>query len=163
MRQQCAGELFLIQSINHQSFGRHRIRKTQHTLRYGSAAAQQRSPTRAPIRSSITSANCASMARSRARRDRDGIVGPSMMASMTREAAGWCVSATSSCGVSDSILREQNQRCKAPGLLLFAHLSRTSALCGAWSRKSDCRSSAPVVVGSRGLAPSRDFLGCFSG
>jgi hypothetical protein len=31
-----------------------------------------------------------------------------------------------------------------------AHLSSTSVLCGAWRRKSDCRSSAPVVVGSRG-------------
>jgi hypothetical protein len=53
------------------------------------------------------SANCASMTRSRARRDRGGIVGPSMMASRTREAAGWCVSATPSCccEVNDSMDR----------------------------------------------------------
>ena len=118
------------------------------------------------MRSSITSANCASMARSRARRDRCGIVGPSMMASRTREAAGWRVSASSSCGASDSILRGHNQSWRTPGLLLHcAHLSSTSALCGALSRKRDCRSSAPVVVGSRGLDAtlSRDFLGGVSG
>lgn len=134
-------------------------------MRYGSAAAQQRAPTRAPMRSSITSANCASMARSRARRDRCGIVGPSMMASRTREAAGWRVSASSSCDANDSILRGHDQSWRAPGHLPCAHLSSTSALCGAWSRKRDCRSSAPVVVGSRGLdaTPSRDFLWCFSG
>ena len=49
------------------------------------------------------------MVRSRARRDRDGIVGPSMMASMMREAVGWCMNASCSCGISDSILHAQNQ------------------------------------------------------
>jgi hypothetical protein len=43
-----------------------------------------------------------------------------------------------------------------------AHLSSTRALCGAWRRRSDCRSSAPVVVSSRGSA-SRDFSECFLG
>ena len=166
MRQQRAGEFLLIKehqsSITRADAG---PRNTQHTLRYGSAAAQQRAPTRAPMRSSITSANCASMARSRARRDRDGIVGPSMMASRTREAAGCRVSASSCGGGNDSILQRYNQSWTAPGPWPYAHLSSTSALCGAWSRKRDCKSSAPVVVGSRGLdtTASRDFLGDFSG
>jgi hypothetical protein len=166
MRQQRAGEFFLIKEHQSSIIRAHaRPRNTQLTLRYGSAAAQQRAPTRAPMRSPITSANCASMARSRARRDRDGIVGPSMMASRTREAAGWRVSASSCCGGNDSILRGYNQSWTAPGLWHCAHLSSTSALCGGWSRKRDCRSSAPVVVGSRGLdtTASRDCLGNFSG
>jgi hypothetical protein len=133
------------------------------SLRYGSATTRYRTPTRAPIRPSIISANCASMAR-RARRDRGGLVGRSMMASRIREAAGCCVSASSSCDVNDSILRGQNQNWKAPYLLPCAHLSSTSALlCGAWSRKSDHRSSVPVVVGSRGLGATcvSRFLGVF--
>ena len=117
------------------------------------------------MRSSITSANCASMARSRACLGRDGIVGLSMMASRTREAAGCHVSASSCGGGNDSILRGYNQSWTAPVVWPCAHLSSTSALCGARSRKRDCRSSAPVVVGSRTLdtTASRDFFEGFSG
>ena len=121
------------------------------TLRYGSAAAQQRAPTRAPIRSSITSANCASRARSKVRRARGGVVAPSMMASSTREPAGWCASARSSCGSNDSMLKCRGQYVERI-CMLRAHLSRTSALCGACKRRSDCTSKAPEVVGSRGSA-----------
>jgi len=75
------------------------------------------------------------------------------------------VSASSFFDVNDSILRGHNQDRTPLGLLSYAHLSSTTTLCGAWSRKSDCRSSAPVVVGSRGLDATspRDFRECFSG
>jgi hypothetical protein len=47
---------------------------------------------------------------------------------------------------------------------MCAHLSSTNVLCGAWRRKSDCRSSAPAVVGSRGSATaSCDRFECFLG
>jgi hypothetical protein len=134
MRQQRAGELLLIRSTNRQSSGTY---NTQHTLRNRSAAAQQRAPTWAPIRSSITSANCASMARSRVRRDQCGIVGPSRMASRTYKAAEWRMSAGtgSSCDANDSILRGHNQSRRVSGVMPCACLSSTSALCSAWSRK----------------------------
>ena len=104
MRQQLAGELLLFK--DHHS-GR---RRTTEYATYGSAAAQQRAPTRAPMRSSTTFANCASMARSIAHRDGDEIVGPSMMASRTLEAAGCRVSASSCCSGNDSILRTYQAR-----------------------------------------------------
>jgi hypothetical protein len=122
MPQQRAGEFLLIKDHQTSIIRAHAgPRNTQHTLRYGSAAAQQRAQTRAPMRSSITSANCALMARSRARRDRDGIVGPSMMASRTREAAGCRVSASSCCGGNDSILRGYNQSWTTLGLGIVQH------------------------------------------
>ena len=106
MRQQRAGKSLLIKKPQ-SGPPQNQAGNTEHTVGYGSAAAQQRAPTRAPMRSSmIASANCASVARSRARRDRDGIVGSLMMASRAREAAGCRVSASRCGGGNDSILRE---------------------------------------------------------
>jgi hypothetical protein len=51
----------------------------------------------------ITSADCASIARRQERRDRDGIVGPSMLVLKTHEAVRCRMSARSSCGGNDSM------------------------------------------------------------
>ena len=83
------------------------------------------------MRSSITSANCASMARSRARRDRDGIAVPSMMALRRREAAGCRVSASSCCGGNDSILRGYNQSWTTLGLGIIVRTYEARAHCAA--------------------------------
>ena len=164
MREERTRELLLSRkpkkNIISESVGSKRRRRL-HTLRYGSAAAQQRAPTRAPMRSSITSAKCASRARSKVRRARGGVVAPSMIASSTREPAGWCVSATNSSGPNDSILQCRGQNAEIICMQL-AHLSSTRALCGACRRRSDCTSKAPEVVGSIGsAAASRGLSECF--
>ena len=128
MPHQRAGKLLLIRTINCQSFG---PTHNQEYLAYFEIWVRRHPDARADSATDAVIDNvrglCSHPTEAAKTADWGGIVRPSMMASRTRKAAGFCVNARSSCRGNDSIHVDIIQSWRAPGHLPCAQLSITNS------------------------------------